>query len=177
MKINTAILAATLLATLSTSALAGDVKIGNLTLENPVIRATVPGAKVAGGYLLITNHGKTADWLIGGSADFAQKIEIHEMAVVNDVMKMRKLAGGLEIPAGGSAQLMPGSYHVMFIGMKEQMKKGEKRKAELEFKNAGKTEVEFDVQSIAETMKINKMGNGMMKGKMKMDGKMKMPGN
>jgi len=51
-----------------------------------------------------------ADLLTGASSDVADKLQIHEVTVVNGVMQMRQLAGGLPIPAGGSVALKPGSY-------------------------------------------------------------------
>ncbi len=170
MKFNTIIATSALVLSLGSIANAEEIKIGDLTIEHPAIRATVPNAKVAGGFMIIKNTGKTAERLVGGTATFAGKVEIHEMAVDDGIMKMRKLGEGLEIPAGGSVQLKPGSFHIMFMKLKEQMKAGEKRKAIVEFKNAGKVEVEFDVETIAATMKHGKMGK-MDHGKMK---KMKM---
>ncbi len=125
-----------------------DVKAGDLTIATPVIKATPPNAPVSGGYMNIGNSGMAGDRLVAGSADFAAKVEIHEMAMDGDVMKMRPVEGGLEIPAGGSVELKPGGYHVMFIGLKEQMKPGEKRKAKLVFEKAGEVEIEFDVMEI-----------------------------
>ncbi|MEM6464569.1 MAG: copper chaperone PCu(A)C, partial [Pseudomonadota bacterium] len=84
-----------------------------------------------------------ADRLIGGSAAFAGKVEIHDMVVENDVMKMREIEGGLEIPAGGEVTLERGGLHVMFMQLQEPMKEGETRTVTLEFENAGA--VEFDV--------------------------------
>jgi copper(I)-binding protein len=178
MKLNKAFITSTLyaglFATLSTAAFAGDIKVGDLTIEHPAIRATVPGAKVAGGFMMIKNNGKTADRLVSGSADFTQKVEIHEMKVVDEIMRMRELKEGLEIPAGGSVHLKPGGYHVMFIKLKERMLEGEMRKAELVFEKAGKVTIEFSVQSIAKTMQHGKMDHSKMKMK---DGKMKKPSN
>jgi hypothetical protein len=127
---------------------AKSVKAGDLVIAAPVIKATPPNAPVSGGYLTVTNGGGAADRLIGGSADFAAKVEIHEMAMEGDVMKMRPVEGGLEIAPGGSVELKPGGYHVMFIGLKEQMKAGDKRKARLVFEKAGEVEIEFDVMEI-----------------------------
>jgi len=172
MKLNKTLLAGALFATMATASFAGDIKVGDLTIANPAIRATVPGQKVAGGFMMITNTGKTADRLVGGSADFSKKVEIHEMKVVDEIMRMRELEKGLEIPAGGSVHLKPGGYHVMFIKLKERMMEGEMRKAELVFEKAGKVTVEFSVQSIAKTMSHGKMDDGKM-----MDGKMKKPSN
>ncbi len=167
MKLNTILPLTALYFGLCSASFAEQIKVGDLTLDNPAIRATVPGAKVAGGFMIIKNNGTTPERLLAGSASFAGKVEIHEMKVVDEIMKMRKLQDGLEIPAGGSVHLKPGSYHVMFMKLGEQMKAGEMRKAKLVFKNAGEVEVPFMVQTIAKTMKHGKMDHGKMKMKKK----------
>ena len=137
---------------------AGDYTLGDLEIQHPVARATPPGAKVAGGYMMIVNHGGEADHLVGGSADFAGKVEIHEMKMDNGTMIMRPVKGGLEVPQGGSVELKPGGYHVMFMQMKEQLKPGEKRAATLVFEKAGEVQIEFDVMDMGAMMK--KMDGG-----------------
>lgn len=129
-------------------AMSHEVKIGDLTLVHPYARATAPGAPVSGGYMTIHNAGSAPDYLIGGSADFAGKIEIHEMVMDGEVMKMRPVEGGLEIPAGGEVELKPGGYHVMFMGLNKQLNVDTYEKAKLVFKNAGEVEVEFAVQEV-----------------------------
>ena len=146
-----ALIAATLLAATSFSN-AADTEIGSLQIVAPAIRATLPNQPVAGGFLTITNSGSEPDRLVGGSAEFAADVQIHEMAVENDVMKMRELGEGLEIPAGGTVELKPGGYHVMFMKISEPMKDGETRKAKLVFEKAGSVDVEFDVQDMRQGM-------------------------
>ena len=121
---------------------------GAMTLTMPWTRATPPGSKVAGGFLTIENKGPAEDRLIGGSVDAAGIFEVHEMAMDNGVMKMRALAKGLPIPAGGKVELKPGSYHVMFIDLKRQIAEGETLKGELVFEKAGKLPVEFKAMAI-----------------------------
>ena len=139
------------------TALADSIKIGDLMINNPVARATAPGAKVGAGYLTITNHGKTSDRLIGGTTDFAKKIDVHEMKMTDSemsVMKMQPVEGGLEIKPGETVKLVPGGYHLMFMKLSEPLKEGEHRKAILTFEKAGKIEVMFNVISIAESLKM-----------------------
>lgn len=127
---------------------AQEYKIGNLEIDHPKARATLPGSPVSGGYMTIRNSGKETDRLLAVEVDFAGKTEIHEMSVENDVMKMRQMPDGIEIPAGGEVSLEPGGYHVMFMSLNEQLKKGEKRKATLIFEKAGKLDVDFSVEVI-----------------------------
>lgn len=119
--------------------------LGNLEIGHPWSRATLPGAKVAAGYLTVKNNGTEADRLIAVESRISQKAEIHEMAVTDGVMTMRPVAGGLEIPAGGEVKLEPGSFHLMFIGLKEPAVEGVKFPGTLTFEKAGRVEVEFAV--------------------------------
>ncbi len=95
----------------------------------------------------ITNNGKTSDRLIGGSAPFAKRFEVHEMAVVDGVMKMRELAKGLEIKPGETVELKPGGYHVMYMDITASPKAGAAVKTTLKFEKAG--EVTIDVPVVA----------------------------
>lgn len=120
-------------------------KVGDLSISGPSIRAMVPGAKVAGGFLTIKNNGKEADKLVGVRTTGVKRVEIHEMTMENQVMKMRALKDGLDIPAGESVELKSGGYHLMFIQPDHPYKEGDKVKATLEFAKAGKVEVDFPV--------------------------------
>lgn len=133
------------------------VQVGDLEIVAPLVRATPPNAPVSGGYLTISNHGSEPDRLIGGSAEFAARVEIHEMKMDGDVMQMRELENGLEIPAGGEVVLEPGGFHLMFMELGEMLKPGDKRKVTLEFEKAGAVELEFGVVNPAQ-MKMKKGG-------------------
>ena len=127
---------------------AHEFKLGSLEIDHPWSRETPPGAQVAGGYLAIANHGDDADRLVSVTSAISDKTEIHEMAVNDGVMTMRPIAGGLEIPAGGEVALAPGGYHLMFIGLKDRVKAGERFLATLTFEKAGSIDVEFTVQAM-----------------------------
>ncbi len=123
-------------------------KLGDLEIGHPWSRATPAGAKVAGGYLSVTNTGSAPDRLVAVASDISDKAELHEMAVKDGVMTMRPVEGGLEIPAGGKVELKPGAYHLMFMGLKRQPKEGESFSATLTFEKAGTVEVEFAVEAM-----------------------------
>ena len=103
------------------TAQARDYKAGSIDIINPWSRATPKGASVAAGYMKITNNGTTADRLISGSVDIAPTFEVHEMSMDNGVAKMRPVKGGLEIKPGETVELKPGSFHVMFVGLKNPL--------------------------------------------------------
>jgi hypothetical protein len=127
---------------------AAEVKAGDLVITQAWSRATPGGAKVGGGYLTIENKGSTPDRLIGGSADVAGKVEVHEMAVNNGVMTMRPLDKGLTIEPGQTVKLAPGGQHLMLLDLKNPLKAGEKLPITLDFEKAGKVKVTFDVEGV-----------------------------
>jgi len=138
--------AATLLA--ANLALAEPVRLGDLVLETPWMRATPPAAKVAGGYLTITNTGETTDRLVGGDAAFTERVEIHEMAMADGIMRMRPLEDGLAIAPGETVTLAPGGYHLMLMGLGEPLAEGETIAVTLRFAEAGQVAITFDVAGI-----------------------------
>jgi uncharacterized protein YcnI len=123
-------------------------KAGGIVVEAPWSRATPGGAQVAGGYMKITNNGKEADRLTGGSVPNASRFEIHEMKTEGGVMTMRPLAKGLEIKPDETIEFKPGGYHVMFTGLKQGLKEGQAVKGTLVFEKAGTLEVEYRVGPI-----------------------------
>lgn len=133
----------------SQTLLAHGFKIGDIEIDHPWSRATPEGAKVAAGYLVIGNEGSTPDRLLSVTGEIAGKSEIHEMAVdASGVMTMRPLADGVEIPAGGEVRLEPGSFHIMFMDLKQGAREGERFKGTLTFEKAGTVAVEFAVEAM-----------------------------
>ena len=139
---------AALLAFAAASADARDYRVGSLDIVGPWSRATPKGAAIGAGYMKIINGGTTGDRLTGGSSDVAAKVELHSMTMDNGVMKMRPISGGLEIKPGETVELKPGSYHLMFVGLKKPLGTGDHVKATLAFEKAGTVNVEFDVSAM-----------------------------
>ena len=127
---------------------AATFKLGAIVVEQPWLRATPKGAAVAGGYMKITNTGKTPETLIGGTLDGTRRFEVHEMTMQGDVMQMRLLPDGLTIKPGETVELKPGGFHIMGLGLDGAFVQGQKVKGTLRFQNAGSLDVEYAVQSI-----------------------------
>jgi periplasmic copper chaperone A len=127
------------------------IKAGSLVIESPWTRETPGGSKIGGGYFAIKNNGSESDRLVGGSFPSAGHLEIHEMKMEGDVMRMRALTDGLEIKPGETVQLKPGGYHLMFMDLKKPFKQGETVKGELRFEKAGAVQVEFKVEAVGAT--------------------------
>lgn len=126
-------------------------KLGDLTVTSPWTRATPGGAKIAGGYLKITNNGASADRFVGAKSGAADRVEIYEMSMSDGVMKMRPLPNGLEIKPGETVELKPGGYHLMFMDLKQPLKPGDTLKATLQFEKAGSLDVNFSVNALGAT--------------------------
>ena len=86
------------------------------------VRPTAPGQNIAGGYMKITSAATA--YLVGGSSPVAKAVELHEMSLENNVMKMRPLAR-LELPAGKPVELKPGSYHLMLLDVARPLVAGD----------------------------------------------------
>jgi copper(I)-binding protein len=137
------------LALLSATALAHGYKAGSLEIGHPWARATPKAAPVGAGFLTITNTGTTPDRLTAVAAGVSSRVELHEMSMEGGVMKMRALADGIVVPAGGRVELKPGGFHVMFIGLKDAFEAGKTFKGTLQFEKAGPVEVEFAIEDMA----------------------------
>jgi periplasmic copper chaperone A len=153
---------------------AEEVKAGDLVITQAWSRATPGGAKVGGGYLTIENKGSAPDRLIGGSADVAGTVQIHEMAVNNGVMTMRPLDNGLTIEPGKTVKLAPGGFHLMLLDLKNPLKQGDKLPLTLEFEKAGKVAVSLDVQGVGAPGPAASSGGKMEMKKMEGHDGMKM---
>jgi uncharacterized protein YcnI/copper(I)-binding protein len=125
------------------------VTVGDLDITGQWARAMLPGQPAGGGYLTVANKGGDADRLVSASSPAAGRVEIHSMEVVDGVMVMRPVAGGLEIPAGGKVELKPGGLHLMFLEVAERFEEGGNVPLTLEFEKAGKVELTLPVKAAA----------------------------
>lgn len=127
--------------------LAQEHQQGPLTVVHPWSRATAPSQKTGGVFLRIENAGGEPDRLIGVETEIADTASLHAMIRDGDVMKMRPLEGGVEVPANGHVVLAPGGRHVMLIGLREQLIKASTVPLTLIFERAGRLEIEAVVEA------------------------------
>jgi copper(I)-binding protein len=97
-------------------------------------------------FMRLVNEGGEVDRLVGGQTEVAKVVEIHETVMEGDVMKMQMLANGLEVPARGEVPLKPGGYHVMLIGMQQDLNVGDRFNLDLQFEKSGTITVEAEVR-------------------------------
>ena len=143
-----AFLISAIFALIVSAANAHDYKVGALEIGHPWTRATPKGAAIAGGYLKVTNKGTSPDRLTAATFAVAPRVEIHEMAMRDGMMRMRPLSEGLEIKPGETVEFKPGSYHIMFMNLREPLEKGQRIKGTLTFEKAGPIEVEYVVEAV-----------------------------
>lgn len=122
--------------------------IGALVVDAAWARATPEGAKVGAGYLTIRNTGSALDTLVSVETPAAKRAEIHEMTMTDGVMRMRRLDGGVEIPAGGSVALKPGGTHLMLLDLTGPLVEGQTLTVKLGFKSGASGEVPMRVKAI-----------------------------
>lgn len=120
------------------------VTLGDLTLSNAYTRATPPRAPVAGGFVTIANAGAD-DRLVAAKTPIAGRVEIHEMAMQDNVMQMRELPDGLPIGAGETVELKPGGLHLMFFDLTGPLTEGDTVPVTLTFEKAGEIEIPLAV--------------------------------
>ncbi|MEH6403984.1 MAG: copper chaperone PCu(A)C [Sneathiella sp.] len=137
-----------------------DEKHDGIELKDAWARARTASAKVGGAYVTVHNMSKEDDRLIGAKSTVAHKTEIHTTKMTDGVMKMMPVTGGIEVKAGKMVMMKPGSYHIMFMGLKEPITKGKTFPVTLVFEKAGEIETTVTVKD------AGAMG-GMDHGKMK----------
>ncbi len=108
----------------------------SISVEHPWARATPAGAKTGAAYLTLVNNGTTADRLVRAS---------RELPVV-------------DIGPGAALTFKPGGTHMMIIGLKQPLKKGQTFPLTLEFENAGKIDLQVPIA------KAGAMGDQDMSG-------------
>ncbi len=118
-------------------------KAQSVDVKDAWARATVAGQKATGAFMKLTAKADTK--LVAVSSPAAGVAEVHEMKMDGNVMKMRAVEGGLDLPAGKTVELKPGGYHVMLMDLKAPLAKDGTVAMTLVFKDAKGVESKMDV--------------------------------
>lgn len=140
------------------AAVAADAKAGALEIHHPWARPTTGGTGAA--YFTITNTGTADDALLRIETSAAPKAQIHTMTMDGMVMRMREL-DRLALPAGQTVAAAPGGIHIMLIGLKAPLVRGDTFSMKLVFEKAGSVDVTVDVQTPEEMRKAGSDTGGM----------------
>ena len=125
----------------------------DVRVEDPWVRATVPGQGATGAFMRLT--ATAPGKLVAASTTVADTTEVHEMSMADNVMRMREIPA-IELPANKPVDLAPGGYHIMFFKLHNQLKDGDRVPLTLTFEDAqGKrsdVKVDAPVRPLTATM-------------------------
>lgn len=113
-------------------------------VQNAWARATVQGQKATGAFMTLT--APSASKLVSVSSPVAGVAEVHEMKLEGDVMKMRALTAGLDLPSGKPVELKPGGYHIMLMDLKLPLQKDTTIPLKLVFKDTKGVETKKELK-------------------------------
>jgi len=132
-----------------------------ITVENAWIREAPPGASAMAGYMVVKNHGASDKVLVGASSDAFTEVMLHRTIVENGMAKMvHQMA--ITIPAKGEVTFEPNGYHVMLMGPKRPLKRGDKVEITLKFKDGQTVKVMHEVRAAEATQSMEGMDQGAM---------------
>jgi hypothetical protein len=138
-------------------------------VEDAWVRGTVSTQKASGAFMRLTPTANAR--LVSASSPVAGVVEIHEMAMENDIMRMRQVPG-LDLAAGRTVELKPGGYHVMLLDLKAQVKEGDVVPVTLVFEGKDGKRENVEIQAPVRPLNSAAAAGGMkpgMKGEMKGD--------
>ena len=119
---------------------------GDIRVTGAVALPSVPGARNGGGFLTIVNQGKAEDRIVAASSPACGHMELHTMAMENDVMRMREVEA-IPVAAGQTLRMVPGSgYHLMLMDLKQPLKVGDSVPVRVEFERGGAVELQLAVE-------------------------------
>lgn len=115
-----------------------------VSVQDPWVRATVVQQKATGAFMRLESAQDTR--LVAASSPLTPTVEVHEMALQGDVMKMRHIPA-LDIPAGKAVELKPGGYHIMLMDLPKPVSAGETIPLTLVFEDPQGQRSEVTVQA------------------------------
>ena len=135
------LLAAGTVALFALPAFAADIMVAD-----PYARTSSMMAQSGAAFMMIHNHGTEGDRLIGAASPVADKVELHtHKENAQGVMQMIHVEEGFDLPAGGEIAMVRGGHHVMFLGLKQELKQGDIVPVTLIFEKAGEVAVDVPV--------------------------------
>jgi len=120
----------------------------HVQIAHPWSRPTPPGTPMGVGYLVITNNGEQDITLVSAESPRAGHVSIHETYEHEGLMRMQPVKDGLTIPAGGTVELKPHSYHLMLEQLSQPLVEAEKIPVTLDFEGAEDIKIELVVEPL-----------------------------
>lgn len=138
-------------ATGATATAAAPVAAGQFVASAPYARAVAPGQPNSAIFLQLENKDSKAHALVKATSTVAGAVELHNHVNEGGVMKMRQVEK-IDLPAGKTVALKPGSFHVMLIGLKKPLKAGESVDLTLTFEDGTTLATSAPVKEVSATM-------------------------
>jgi len=129
----------------------------NISVSDAWARATMPGQKVSGAYMQIQSDVDAH--LISASSPAVPRVEVHEMKMDGDVMRMREVKA-VDLPKGKTVSLEPGGYHIMLMNLPKPIAAGEVIPLTLVVESGGKRQT-VEVRAEARAPGSSPMPNHM----------------
>lgn len=117
---------------------------GQVSVQDPWVRATVAQQKATGAFMQLSSP--KAVKLVSASSPLTPSVEVHEMAIQGEMMRMRQVQS-VPLPAGQSVELKPGGFHIMLMNLKSQVKEGDVVPLTLVFENQDGSRETLDVKA------------------------------
>lgn len=143
----------------ATSAFAADI-----TVSKPWARASAGMANAGAAFMMLNNAAHSEDVLVSAKADVSKRVELHSHTMVDGIMKMRQVKGGIKVPANGTAMLKPGNYHVMMMGLHAPLKEGLTFPMTLSFQSGAEVLIDVHVMSPSAMNGMGGMGKNIKHG-------------
>ena len=131
-----------------------------LVIEKAWARATPKAQPTGAVYFIVRNKGLADDVLTGASSEAADKAELHESVLTGTMLQMKALSE-VPVPAGKSVIFKQGGMHVMLMGLKTDLVKGEHFPITLTFKTAGPVTASVDIYGVREEGPMGPPPDGM----------------
>lgn len=147
-----------LLVVLATACGAAATSSGEITVSDP--RVPVPAGANGAAYMTLTNGSATADELVAASSDVAETVELHESSMEDGSMSMQQV-NEIDIPGDGETMLEPGGFHIMLVGVTEDLAEGDTVDLTLTFTNAGEQTVSAEVVPLGDQPDAGTGSEGM----------------
>lgn len=125
-----------------------DFRAGSVVIDHPYAVPSATGATTGAAYLRgLRNRGDEPDRLLGASTTAAARVELHQMTMDGDVMRMRQV-DAIDLPPRAEVSLRHGGrYHLMLVDLKRPLKDGDRFDLTLRFERAGSRTVQVWVQT------------------------------
>ncbi|WP_394699205.1 copper chaperone PCu(A)C [uncultured Vibrio sp.] len=137
-------------ALVTTVASAHEYTTNSIRIDHPWSREAPPNATVIAGFFQLKNLSTRDDFLISASTPIAERVEIHQHDMSDGVMKMKKI-DNVRVGTMKNVTFEPGGYHLMIFNPEQSFKQGERFPMTLEFRNAGKVDIELAVEANSHT--------------------------